>query len=280
MNEDTPSKGTGTHSDKESSSTKQKEPYNPPKKYVPWYISAILNWAESLIERYSVYGNPPIYDNSLFPWVGEVEGEWLKIRAELENVMKRREELPSFHEITSQVKPITHDNLWKTYLLAGYGLEGEMNSKSCPETARILKKIPGMKTAFFSILSPNKHIPAHRGPYNGVLRYHLGLIVPEPKARCRIRIDDQIKSWEEGESLVFDDTFEHEVWNDTNGFRAVLFIDFVRPVKFPVNIINSIILRAAMFTPVIREAAENYKKWENRFYNRGTSENTKAAKID
>ncbi|NIP29217.1 MAG: aspartyl/asparaginyl beta-hydroxylase domain-containing protein, partial [Candidatus Dadabacteria bacterium] len=71
------------------------------------------------------------------------------------------------------VDAITTDNNWKTYFLAGYGIESKENCKRCPETARILKKIPGMKTAFFSILSPKKHIPAHKGPFNGVLRYHL-----------------------------------------------------------------------------------------------------------
>lgn len=267
MNKPTKHKVPGEPLDENSSNIKKKEPYNPPKNYAPKYISAIINWAEGLIERFSVHGNPAIYDNSLFPWVREVETEWTKIRAELENVLQRREELPNFHEITSQVKPITNDNLWKTYLLAGYGLQSEMNSKSCPETARILKKIPGMKTAFFSILAPNKHIPAHKGPYNGVLRYHLGLIVPEPREQCRIRIGDEIKHWAEGESLIFDDTFNHEVWNDTSGFRAVLFIDFVRPLKFPINVLNKIILKAAVFTPVIKEAAENYKRWEKKFYN-------------
>lgn len=244
------------------------KPYNPTKKYVPKLISKIINWAEGLIEKYSIYGNPPVYDNSTFPWADEVEQEWKIIRAELDQVMQRREELPNFHDITSEVKPITNDNLWKTYVLAGYGLESETNSRHCPETSRVLKKIPGMKTAFFSILSPNKHIPAHKGPYNGVLRYHLGLIVPEPKEKCRIRIDEEVKHWEEGESLIFDDTFNHEVWNDTSGYRAVLFVDFVRPVKFPINLLNKFMLSAALFMPAIREAHDNQKAWEKKFYSK------------
>jgi len=84
-----------------------------------------------------------------------------------------------------------------------------------------------MKTAFFSILSPDKHIPAHKGPFNGVLRYHLELIIPEPKEKCRIRVHDQFNEWDEGKSLIFDDTYEHEVCNDTDGFRVVLFVDFI-----------------------------------------------------
>jgi len=101
--------------------------------------------------------------------------------------MKFRTELPNFHDIVTEIKPISSDDNWKTYFLAGYGIESEQNCKRCPETARILKKIPGMKPLFFSILSPDKHILAHKGPFNGVLRYHLGLIIPEPKEKCRIQ---------------------------------------------------------------------------------------------
>ena len=123
-----------------------------------------------------------------------------------------------------------------------------------------------MKTALYSILAPKKHIPAHKGPYNGVLRYHLGLIVPEPKEKCRIRIVDKVTHWDEGDSIIFDDTFEHEVWNDTNGFRAVLFVDFVRPVRFPFNMLNEFLINAASFAPLIKEAEVRHKDWEKKFY--------------
>jgi beta-hydroxylase len=76
-----------------------------------------------------------------------------------------------------------------------------------------LQKVPGLKTAMFSILEPGKHIPPHRDPYDGVLRFHLGLIVPEPRDTLAIRVADQVLHWEEGKALVFDDHFEHEAWN-------------------------------------------------------------------
>lgn len=240
----------------------------PPKEYVSKPISTFINWVEKLNIRYSVFGNPPFYDKSLFPWVAEVEKEWKTIRKELEQVLKRKEELPSFHEIVSEVRTITQDQNWKTFFLIGYGLKSEENCRMCPETTRILKKIPGLKTAFFSILSPNKYIPPHRGPYNGVLRYHLGLIVPKPEEKCRIRVGDEIRHWREGDSLIFDDTYEHEVWNETSGDRVVLFVDFVRPVKFPFNLLNHFVLNAAIFTPAIREAHDSHHKWEKRFYNK------------
>jgi len=153
--------------------------YNPPKDYVPPLISKFINWVESVNFKYSIKGDRPIYSNEEFPWAGEVEKEWKKIRVELDEVMKTREKLPNFHDIIEQVNTITNDNNWKTYFLAGHGVNCEENAKRCPETTRILKKIPNLKNAFFSILSPKKHIPAHKGPYNGVLRYHLGLIIPE-----------------------------------------------------------------------------------------------------
>ncbi len=245
------------------------KPLNPPTSSIGKTITAFIDWVEKLLIRFSIHGNPPIYDNSLFPWSRDIEREWKNIRRELDIVMERREELPSFHEIMSEVKTITQDDQWKTFFLAGFGLESEENCKRCPETARILKKIPGMKTSFFSILSPNKHIPPHRGAYNGVLRYHLGLVVPEPIENCRIRIDKKITHWEEGKSLIFDDSFNHEVWNETAGHRAVLFVDFERPVKFPFNLLNKLLLNAAIFSHFIREAHENQKQWEKRFYGQG-----------
>ena len=154
----------------------------------------------------------------------------------------------------------------KPYFLAGHGVNCEENAKRCPETTRILKKIPNLKNAFFSILSPKKHIPAHKGPYNGVLRYHLGLIIPEPREQCRIRIEDRIYVWEEGKGLIFDDTYNHEVWNETDGYRVVLFVDFVRPVKFPFNLLNELIINVSLFAPFVKETKQNFKKWENKYY--------------
>ncbi len=108
----------------------------------------------------------------------------------------------------------------------------------CPRTAALMREIPGMTTAMFSILSPRKHILDHRGPYKGVLRYHLGLIVPEDAEACRIRVGEDIRHWEEGKSMIFDDTFNHEVWNDTDETRVVLFVDVLRPLPFPESAIN------------------------------------------
>ena len=119
----------------------------------------------------------------------------------------------------------------------------DANCERCPETTRLVEHVPGMQTAMFSILAPGKHIPPHDGPYKGVLRYHLGLLVPEPEDRVGIRVGGQPATWAEGESLVFDDTFVHEAWNDTDGTRVVLFVDFKRPLAGIPRLVNEAILK-------------------------------------
>jgi beta-hydroxylase len=229
-------------------------------------LIAAVAAAERLNLRFSKVGNPSVYDNAVFPWVAGIEREWQAIRSELDSVLTRKDELPDFHEIAADISSISRDPGWKTFLLAGYGLKSERNIALCPKTWRTLQKIPGLKTAMFSIFEPGKHLPAHRGPYNGLLRLHLGLIVPEPRDRVAIRIGERICHWEEGRAIIFDDAYEHEAWNRTDKVRAVLFVDFVKPLRFPANVLNWLILNIAVFTPYVREGHENHRRWERSFH--------------
>jgi beta-hydroxylase len=165
----------------------------------------LVRRAKRLNRSHAKAGNVAVFDSAAFPWAAEIEREWRLIRAELDRVLERQEELPAFHEVVSEFKTITRDAKWKTFFLLGYGSRSERNIELCPETWRIVQRIPGLKTAMFSILEPGKHLPAHKGPYNGVLRLHLGLIVPEPRERSAIRVDDRVCHWEEGKVLIFDD---------------------------------------------------------------------------
>ncbi len=161
---------------------------------------------------------------------------------------------------------VTRDRHWKTVFLLGYGVRFERTIARCPETWRVLRKVPGLRTAMFSILEPGKHIPPHRDPYNGVLRLHLGLIVPEPRERLAIRVADRVCHWEEGKALVFDDHFEHEAWNGADRTRVVLFVDFAKPLRFPANVVNGLLLVLARFTPRVREGRRRHRDWEERFH--------------
>jgi beta-hydroxylase len=176
--------------------------------------------------------------------------------------------LPSLQEIAPQ-GDLTTDDGWKTYFLYAFGYKSESNCRRCPETARLLEQIPGLKTAFFSILAPNKHIPRHRGAYKGLIRVHLGLLVPEPIEACRMELDGEIVHWEEGQLVIFDNTRHHEVWNDTDDRRVVLLFDIVRPLAFPASAINSMVLRLIGWSGYIREARRKHALWEKQFETAG-----------
>lgn len=234
------------------------------------FFMRIVAWAERFNLRHAIHGNPPVYDNATFPWAAEIEAAAPAIRAELDRVMDRKDELPDFQDISADVRTISKDTAWKTFFLAGFGIHARQNIALCPETWRAVSRIPGLKTAMFSIFDPGKHLPAHRGPYNGVLRLHLGLIVPEPREKAAIRVDHQTCHWEEGKVLIFDDAYEHEAWNHTDRVRVVLFVDFVKPLRFPARLVNWLILNLAVFTPFIREGKDAHAAWERSFHGKGS----------
>ncbi len=231
----------------------------------------ILAPVERFIGRRSLVGDATFFENERFPWIEHIERNWIVVREELEAVLADREALPNFQDISKDQIEITDDDKWKTYFLYGYGFEAKLGVETCPKTAALMRQIPGMTTAMFSILSPRKHILDHRGPYKGVLRYHLGLIVPREAQKCRIRVGEDFRHWEEGESVVFDDTFNHEVWNDTDETRVVLFVDVLRPLPSPWNQINRMIVKAIGYSPFVLDAKRNQQAWEKRFRERRAS---------
>lgn len=237
----------------------------------------VLAPIEKFIGSKSLVGEATFFPNDRFPWIAEVEASWTTIRDELERVLEDREGLPNFQDISKDQIEITDDDRWKTLFLYGYGFEAKLGVELCPRTAALMRQIPGMTTAMFSILSPRKHILDHRGPYKGVLRYHLGLIVPRDARACRIRVGEDIRHWEEGESMVFDDTYNHEVWNDTDETRVVLFVDVLRSLPSPWSQINRAIVKAIGYSPFVLDAKRNQEAWERRYRERRQARQAAAA---
>src|SRR5437764_4346301 len=228
----------------------------------------ILAPIERFIGKRSLVGDATFLPLDRFGWVKHIEDNWMVIREEAEALLDDRDALANFQEISKDQIGITDDDRWKTVFLYGYGFEARLGVELCPRTAALMREIPGMKTAMISILSPRKHILDHRGPYKGVLRYHLGLIVPKDAPSCRIRVGDDIRHWEEGKSLIFDDTFNHEVWNDTDETRVVLFVDVMRPLPSPDPAINRLIVKAIGYSPFVLDAKRNQEAWEKRLQER------------
>lgn len=222
--------------------------------------------AQRRIARGSLVGDRPIFDNAQFPWVDALEAQAPAIAAELDAVLATPGRLPAFHEISPDVATITQDHQWQTFVFLGYGMRAERNLARCPATAAALDGIPGLRTAFFSILAPGKQIPLHRGPYNGVLRLHLALKVPREREHCWIEVDGHRYAWQANRAVVFDDAYPHQVHNDTDETRVVLFVDFERPCKVPVSWLNKLLLAFAPLTPELQQAKANHEQWERDYY--------------
>jgi beta-hydroxylase len=182
----------------------------------------------------------PFFKTDDLQWVNELEKNWVAIRDEMVAQVEQAQ-LPSLDQVSRGERSIS-DQRWKVFLFRFYMIDMEDNRQRCPATSRLIDRVPGMTSAMFSILEPGKHIPPHRGPFSGVLRYHLGLHIPNPPESTRIRVDNDTRFWQEGKSLLFDDTFEHEVWNDSDDYRAVLFLDVKRPLPIPVRWLNDLLL--------------------------------------
>jgi ornithine lipid ester-linked acyl 2-hydroxylase len=221
----------------------------------------VLHAMERFYERASRQRPQPIYASGEFAWTRELEAASPDILSELRGVLKDRGLIPPFHEISPEQQGITRDGTWQTFVLHAYGARANHNCRACPNTAAAVERIPGMKTALFSILAGGTHIPAHRGPYKGLLRCHLALIVPSPADSCRIRVGGTVAHWQEGKTFVFDDTFSHEVWNDSAEERVVLFIDFVRPMRAPVSWLNELVMRLIRWSPYARATAKRFRRW-------------------
>lgn len=226
-----------------------------------WFVRTIAKF----LANQSLIGDPEFFDKSIFPETDLLEKNTAVIRKELDEVLKTRELIPGFQEISpDQVEIATGEN-WKTFILYGFGFRAEKNCERCPETVKILEQIPNLKNAWFSILAPGYHIPPHMGVTKGLVRIHLGLIIPREKEKCRIRVGSQTRHWEEGQCMVFDDTFEHEVWNETDEERTVLFLDVVRPLKTPGRLLNNFFLWAIRKSAYVQDGRRNTADFEERF---------------
>ncbi len=226
---------------------------------------AMMHTVSSFIARQSTIGTGPRFPASVFSWLGTLEAHWRSIRAELDSVLESSDRLPAFHDISPDQKRISRGDRWKIFPFYVFGDPFEPNLERCPDTARLLARVPNLRNAMFSILSPRYHIPPHRGPTNGVVRIHLGLIVPGGPEVCRIRVGNEIFGWEEGKSVVFDDYFEHEVWNDADAPRVVLFFDVDRPLKPLGRVVSNLMIAAVKQSAYVKDMKRSAWVWDTEY---------------
>lgn len=207
--------------------------------------------------------NKKYFEPDEFPWITEVEADWHLMRAELDQLLAERDTIPDICEISEEQLNVVDFGQWQSFAFLFHGKKVESNCQQCPESYKILQKIPRIKTAFFSILEPNVEIAEHRGPFKAYLRYHLGLLIPKEKEKCALRLGGEIRHWDEGKSLVFDDTFRHDAWNKSDETRVVLFVDFIREMPWVLVKFSEFLIFLLSHSPYVQNMLlklENHKK--------------------
>ena len=163
------------------------------------------------------------FDVADFPWLASVAAHLEGVQAEARRVIDGYRYLRWRH-------PHLYDSSRRgvagqraTFYLEIYGLQVELNRSLCPQACQAVSGVPGLVTAGIYLLDAHSKILPHVGATNVVLRGHMGLICPPG---CYLRVGPDTRSWGEGEFLIFDDTVEHEAWNETDDLRAILMFDF------------------------------------------------------
>ncbi|HLW74459.1 MAG TPA: aspartyl/asparaginyl beta-hydroxylase domain-containing protein, partial [Gammaproteobacteria bacterium] len=178
------------------------------------------------------------FEREEFPWMADMERETGAVREELLAVLAGDEgfrpfvEMPKEHPGAAYWQALNHSPSWNAFFFYRDGRPFAENQARCPRTLAALDAAPLNRVAdhspesLYSVLKPGAHIPPHTGVINVRLVVHLPLIVPPD---CGIRVGSETRGWQEGQCIVFDDTYEHEAWNKSDRTRVVLIFDVWNP---------------------------------------------------
>jgi beta-hydroxylase len=167
------------------------------------------------------------YSSKEFEQLLFLEESFLLIKNELLELISKNHDtwLNTFPSYVNSVEK----NAWQVFTFSFFQMKNTTNEGICPQTASIINKIPGLISCDFSRLKKQTHILPHKGYSKMILRCHLPLIIPNREA-CGIRVGEETKNWEEGKLLIFDDSYEHEAWNNCDKDRFVLMFDIPNPL--------------------------------------------------
>jgi aspartate beta-hydroxylase len=205
---------------------------------------------------------PPVLETgTYFPGAARFISAWPEIRDEALALSGRMQSIPRFHEIMPAQADISANDGkdWRLFVLKVYGAEVDKNMAACPKLAELVSSTPDVLSASLSFLAPRKHIPRHRGPFRGVLRYQLGLSVPldaQGRPAAVLALNDVEHRVGEGQQLLWDDTYPHEVWNNSDQMRLVLLLDVRRPhMPFDLRVLSHALIASVGMVARVRGLA-------------------------
>ena len=186
-----------------------------------------------------------------FPDAPRFIDTWHGIRDEALAIAEHLERVPRFHDFMPEQAEISANDHrdWRLFILKAYGTDVPRNMATCPLLTSVAQSIPDVLSVSLSFLAPGKHVPRHRGPFRGVLRFYLGLSVPRGDDGCPatvLTIDGVEHRIGDGECLLWDDTYPHEVHNRSDQVRAALLLDVKRPgMPLDMKIFSRMLIAAA-----------------------------------
>jgi beta-hydroxylase len=191
--------------------------------------STVMAPYNTLMYMFSAVPATPYIDIKRFPELNVLSDRWQMIRDE---ALKLFDE--GYIRAAAKHNDIGFNTFfrtgWKRFYLKWYDDFLPSAKTLCPETTALLAQIPSVNAAMFTLLPPGSRLGAHRDPFAGSLRYHLGLITPNSD-KCNIVVDGERYYWKDGEAVMFDETFIHEAENKTDVTRVILFCDIERPLS-------------------------------------------------
>lgn len=204
--------------------------------------------------HHSLIPTTPILDPADVPGISVLRENWEVIRAEAMALVAERDVIPPLAEISPDHRRIARNSAWKSFFLRGHGYDSPSNRARAPRTSALIDKVPHCIVAFYSVFEPGTDLAPHHGVSKAMLNIHLGLCVPGPKDECGIRINDEDHGWREGEFLVFDETFKHEAWNRAAQPRVILFLQVMRPMRWPGRALAALFLWGIRRTSYVQDA--------------------------
>jgi len=168
---------------------------------------------------------PFFYDPKQFAWVKVLEDNWQVIRDEMENIVNGKEEIT----LSSPNPPyLSKPTAWKNIYFWNFMWQYHKNCKKYPKTYNLLRSIPQLTFAEFTVLEANSTILPHIGETNTTIRGHLGIKIPDKLPTMGIKVGTESRGWEEGKVVLFSDCHRHTVWNNSSERRFVLVFDITR----------------------------------------------------
>lgn len=237
---------------------------------IVYKTNSVFRWLEKIkvIEK-----TPNIIEDyeQDYPHLSILEENYEDIRKECEQLLKKKEQI-------TDVKSLMGDNTaggihvikWKSFMIKS-GVLVKENCTHCPVTAATIAKIPKVRTAFFSILDPNQYITPHEGYFDGFMRFHLGVIIPNNNAykECWIRVTNGVSDkkkmaelgdtyyWSNGKGVLFNDNYTHDASNSSDEIRVILWLDIERKLPLLLSWLNTLMLNIAYSTEGVKKVARN-----------------------